>query len=51
MIGQLTTELLYMGQDPDDIPLRHGLTYMDYSEDLWEHRKAIITEALSEAFS
>lgn len=39
-----------MGHDPHDITLRDAIRFTEHAEDIWEHRAAIITMAIGDAF-
>lgn len=46
----LIGELVYRGVNPDELPLRHALAYMQNRREYFETRKMIWKQAASEVF-
>lgn len=42
--------MMWLGHDPDQLAFRHALTYNEHSEAVLEHRAALITKAIADAF-
>lgn len=39
-----------LGHNPDELSFRHAVQYNQRSETLWEHRAAVITKGIADAF-
>ena len=46
----LIGELVYRGVNPDDLPLRHAMAYMENREEYYEMKKRLWMEAAKEIF-